>query len=319
MESFKLDAKNLSINVGTFGSVNILDNVSLSFRSGELVGVLGPSGSGKSTLIKALCGFHKAGKGSVTINGDDLYRNMDKYRTSVGYVPQDDIIHKELSVYKTLKYAALLRLGPEISKKEIELKISYLLKELELSERKTTIIKKLSGGQRKRVSIAVELLTSPGLILLDEPTSGLDPALEHKMMELLKKLASENRLILVSTHIMKSLRFLDLIVVMIKGKLAFAGPPDEIKTYFSVEDITDIFHELSRFSATDWQKRYISSPLFTRYVASRLNEAPPVSSFGAKLSSGLKANLRAPVKSEKADISLESMEAELERLKKELG
>ncbi len=319
MLNFKLDAKNLTVSIGSLNRQKILDNVSLSFNSGELVGVLGPSGSGKSTLINAICGFRKADSGNVIINSLDLYKNLEQFRSSIGYVPQDDIIHKELSVYKTLKYAALLRLSPDTAKDVIEDKINTILNMLELTERTNLRVKKLSGGQRKRVSIGVELLTSPRIMLLDEPTSGLDPALEVKLMSVLKNLVKENRLIFVSTHIMKSLDLLDLLIVIIKGKIAFIGKPEEVCEYFEVDEISDIFHKLTKKTPEQWQIQFLKSSLFSFYVTSRLAAPYPASVFSFAEQIKPKENIILTKTEDKTTVTIESIEAELERLKKELG
>lgn len=314
MNDFRLDAKNLTVSVGAFGKTNILDNITLSFFSGELIGVLGPSGSGKSTLLNAICGFRKSDKGEIFINNIDLYKNFDKFRTYIGYVPQDDIIHKELSIYKTLKYSALLRLPPETKKEIIESKIVNILNMLELEDKKHIKVKKLSGGQRKRVSIGVELLTSPGIMFLDEPTSGLDPALEKRMMGILRNLADENRLIFVSTHIMKSLDSLDLIILMYRGKLAFVGNPSEIRTYFEVEDISEIFQILTKKSPDEWNRKIITSNLYSSYVIKRISMPFPSDSINAN-----EKNENIETTNKINNVISESIEAELERLKKELG
>ena len=164
------------------GTVRLLDGVSLTIRPNEFVGLLGPSGAGKSTLMDALNGMRPATAGQVLVNSLDLYRHLDSLKQQIGYVPQDDIIHRELTVYRTLYYVAKLRLSRDVSAEEVNRIVSEVMDLTGLSERRNVPVSQLSGGQRKRVSIAVELITKPSVIFLDEPTSGLDPATEEKIM-----------------------------------------------------------------------------------------------------------------------------------------
>ncbi|HPZ06814.1 MAG TPA: FHA domain-containing protein, partial [Candidatus Eremiobacteraeota bacterium] len=168
----RLDAVSLTRTV--LEGKTILQDVSCSIYPCEFVAIVGTSGAGKSTLLKTLAGIYPPDKGKIFVNGTDFYQKLNFFRPQLGYVPQDDIVHEELTVYKALYYAASLRLPEDTKEKEINELIDNVLEQLELGERKYTQIKKLSGGQRKRVSIGVELLTKPNLFFLDEPTSGLD-------------------------------------------------------------------------------------------------------------------------------------------------
>lgn len=260
----KLSARNLTTRVG---NLVLLDKVSITVKQNELIGIVGPSGAGKSTLLKALCGFQPAKEGQVLLDQNNLYTHFNQFKQTIGYVPQDDIIHSSLSVYQTLLYTGLLRFPPDkVDRKRLDALISAVLVQLQLTERKKVKVKRLSGGQRKRVSIAVELLTSPELMFLDEPTSGLDPGLEQKLMQLLKNLSQEGRIIFVTTHIMKSLNLLDLILVMVQGKLAYFGPPDEINNYFNVTHFSDIFDKLNQKKAREWQYQYLNSKFYPLYA-----------------------------------------------------
>jgi len=247
----------------------ILEDISFSVYPGELVGVLGPSGCGKSTLLKAINGFSKGSVGKVYINGVELYPNFEKLKTIIGYVPQDDIIHRSLNVYKALYYTALLRLPPGTDKKIIHNRLIQILKILELEDRKKTRIARLSGGQRKRVSIGVELITSPPLLFLDEPTAGLDPSLECKMMRLFRKLANEGRTVFISTHIMESVGYLDLIIILVQGRLAYFGPPDFALKYFQVPRFMEIYEKLEETDGKTWANSYLSSPLYSKLITGR--------------------------------------------------
>jgi ABC-type multidrug transport system ATPase subunit len=166
-----------------------LDDVAFTIRPNEFVGLLGPSGAGKSTLMDALNGMRRATTGTVLINDLDLYQHLDVLKQSIGYVPQDDIIHRELTVYRTLYYVAKLRLAADVTADEIDQIVNEVMDVTGLSERRDVPVAQLSGGQRKRVSIAVELITKPSVIFLDEPTSGLDPATEDRIMRLFRQIA----------------------------------------------------------------------------------------------------------------------------------
>jgi ABC-type multidrug transport system ATPase subunit/pSer/pThr/pTyr-binding forkhead associated (FHA) protein len=225
------------------GGVAILNDVSVSIQSSEFVALVGGSGAGKSTLMKALNGYEPATKGQLLIDGQDLYSRIDLLRTEMGYVPQDDIIHRELPVRLALWYAAKLRL-PDASEQEIQKTISDALKAVEMVEHQNKRVKDLSGGQRKRVSIACELLAQPTLFFLDEPTSGLDPGLEKKMMYDLKRLADQGRTIVLVTHATTNIEQCDYVAFMAKGRLAYYGPPREAITFFDAHDFADIYQKL---------------------------------------------------------------------------
>ncbi|OQA14634.1 MAG: ABC transporter ATP-binding/permease protein [bacterium ADurb.Bin363] len=263
----KIDVENIGKKVGLRSM--ILKDISFTVCPGELIGILGPSGSGKSTLLKSLNGYIKADTGKIYINGIEFYSNFNKFRSLIGYVPQDDIIHKTLSVYKALYYTALLRLPPHTDKKYIHERLEQILKVLELEDRKKTKINKLSGGQRKRVSIGVELITKPPLLFLDEPTAGLDPSLECKMMRLFRTLANEGRTVLLSTHIMESVGYLDLIVILVRGRMAYFGPPDYALTYFQVPRFLEIYEKLEEHDGEEWSKSYLNSNLYKKLIKDR--------------------------------------------------
>ncbi|HSI89395.1 MAG TPA: FHA domain-containing protein, partial [Pyrinomonadaceae bacterium] len=220
----RVDAVNLTRDVKAGGGrLKLLDAISLSVAPNEFVGVIGPSGAGKSSLIEALNGVRPAGQGNVRVNNLDLYQHFDSLKQAIGYVPQDDIIHRELTVYKTLYYVAKLRLSRDVSRSEITTIIDEVLDVTGLSERKNVAVNKLSGGQRKRVSIAVELITKPSVIFLDEPTSGLDPVTEDRIMRLFKQIAESGRTVIMTTHAMENVPLFDKIVILMRGKLVFYG------------------------------------------------------------------------------------------------
>lgn len=226
------------------GTVKLLDDVDLTVQPNEFVGLLGPSGAGKSTLMDALNGMRPATNGLVLVNNQDLYEHLDSLKQSIGYVPQDDIIHRELTVYRTLYYVARLRLSRDVSGQEIDKIINEVMDVTGLSERRDVPVAQLSGGQRKRVSIAVELITKPSIIFLDEPTSGLDPATEEKIMKLFRQIAESGRTVILTTHAMENVKLFDKIVVLMRGKLVFYGAPQEALAHVRAESFKDLYDKL---------------------------------------------------------------------------
>ncbi|MFC2030233.1 FHA domain-containing protein [Chloroflexota bacterium] len=267
-------------------TAQILKKVSISIYPKEFVALVGASGAGKSTLMNALTGFNPANgeKSRVLVNGKNLYTHMDEYRSEMGYVPQEDIIHRELTVYKALDYAAQLRMPADTSKSERHKRVMEVIEELGLKRQWENPITALSGGQRKRVSIGVELLTKPGLFFLDEATSGLDPGTETEMMNLLRDLADGGRTVILVTHATKNVMMCDQVVFLAKGGyLAYYGPPNEALEYFeryrteeerrykdNVE-FDDIYQLLeSRGVPEEWGQRFKQSAEYQKYVVQRL-------------------------------------------------
>lgn len=226
------------------GMIKLLDDVDLTIQPNEFVGLLGPSGAGKSTLMDSLNGMRPATAGHVLINNLDLYQHLDSLKQSIGYVPQDDIIHRELTVYRTLYYVARLRLSRDISTQEIDQIVGEVMDVTGLSERRDVPVGQLSGGQRKRVSIAVELITKPSVIFLDEPTSGLDPATEEKIMKLFRQIAESGRTVILTTHAMENVKLFDKIVVMMRGKLVWYGAPMDALKHVHADSFKDLYDKL---------------------------------------------------------------------------
>jgi ABC-type multidrug transport system ATPase subunit/pSer/pThr/pTyr-binding forkhead associated (FHA) protein len=268
----RLDALHLHKSVGQ--GRDLLQDISLAIQAQEFVAIVGVSGSGKSTLLDALNGFRRPTEGQVLVNGTDLYRNFNSYRFLLGYVPQDDTIHKELTVYEALDYAARLRLPADTAPAERKARVLDVMETLGLAERGQLPIQRLSGGQRKRVCIGTELLTKPGLFYLDEATSGLDPGTESQMMRLLRKLADEGHTVLLVTHATKNVMLCDHAVFLAKGgHLAYYGPPEEALSYFGVQDFDAIYEKLDgELSPEEWGERYRRSTQYQKFVVSRLQE-----------------------------------------------
>lgn len=268
----RLDALHLQKSIGQ--GRNLLQDISLAIQAQEFVAIVGVSGAGKSTLLDALNGFRRPTEGQVLVNGTDLYRNFDSYRFLLGYVPQDDTIHKELTVYEALDYAARLRLPADTAPAERKARVLDVMETLGLAERGHLPIQRLSGGQRKRVCIGTELLTKPGLFYLDEATSGLDPGTESQMMRLLRRLADEGHTVLLVTHATKNVMLCDHAVFLAKGgHLAYYGPPEEALSYFGVQDFDAIYEKLDgELSPEEWGERYRRSTQYQKFVVSRLQE-----------------------------------------------
>lgn len=252
--------------------VNLLQDISFSIRPQEFVAVVGGSGAGKSTLLGALSGLRPATDGTVLLNGTPLYENFPAFRAHLGYVPQDDILHKELPVARALEYAAALRLPDDTTEEERRQRVEEVLKTLGLDQRRDVPIARLSGGQRKRVSIGAELLTKPGLFFLDEATSGLDPGTESQLMRLLRRLADDGHTIVLITHATKNVMLCDQVAFLARGGyLAYYGPPDRALQYFGVEDFDGIYERLeNERTPEEWAAAYARSPLFQEFVRQRL-------------------------------------------------
>ncbi|MDD7930965.1 ATP-binding cassette domain-containing protein [Actinomycetospora straminea] len=250
----------------------LLDGVGFALEENSLLAVVGPSGAGKSTLLRALTGFRPADEGVVTYADRDLYADYDELRQRIGLVPQDDILHPQLTVRRALAYAARLRFPSDTTADERDRRIDEVIGELGLTGQADQRIDSLSGGQRKRTSVALELLTRPSLLFLDEPTSGLDPGLDKSVMHTLRGLADDGRTVVVVTHNVAHLDVCDRLLLLAPGgTVAYFGPPQEALAHFGVTDFADLFLLLDRDQHVDWADRYRRSPLGERYIGT----APP--------------------------------------------
>ncbi|MEV0096403.1 FHA domain-containing protein [Streptomyces sp. NPDC050738] len=259
-------ARHLTVTVD--GGKDILKDVSFGVPEKSLIAVIGPSGSGKSTLLKALTGYRPANQGDVLYDNRNLYKQFAELRQRIGLVPQDDILHKELTVRKALKYAAKLRFPADTTDAERSQRIDEVLRELKLDIHKEKKITSLSGGQRKRVSVALELLTKPSLIFLDEPTSGLDPGMDRDVMQLLRGLADDGRTVLVVTHSVAELAICDKLLVMAPGgAVAYFGPPEEALNFFGYGTWADVFSAFENYRDYDWAGRWKGSQHYQMYAA----------------------------------------------------
>jgi len=225
----------------------ILSNVSLKINAGELVAILGGSGAGKTTFMNCINGFEPATSGRVYVNGNELYSNYPALKSSIGYVPQQDIVYDNLTLEEMLRYTGKLRLPADVSKEELDALIVEVMKMVDLYPQKDTFIKKMSGGQRKRASIAVELVSDPSLFFLDEPTSGLDPEAETNLMHRLRALSNEKgKTVIVITHTLQNINLFDKLIFLAPGgKLCFYGSPAEAMEFFEVDNLTNAYEKIS--------------------------------------------------------------------------
>ena len=284
-ESAGFGVEAVGLNKWVRKDLNILKNISLEFNPREFIVVVGQSGGGKSTLVDAIAGYRPATHGTVEVNGINVYKNFDAIRNEIGYVPQKDIIHMELTVFQALDYAAQLRMPPDTTKAERHKRIEEVLADLDLSHRKDVQISGLSGGQQKRVSIGVELLTKPGLFFLDEPTSGLDPGTETSFMHLMRRLADQGRTIILITHATKNVMLADKVAFLARGGyLCWFGPPDEALAFFDqfrserdrraknieFDEIYAILDDPAKGKPEEWGERYQQSQAYQEYVAKPL-------------------------------------------------
>ncbi|MEV1081831.1 FHA domain-containing protein [Streptomyces sp. NPDC050211] len=261
-----LDVQDLAVAVDR-GRKTLLDHVSFPVGEKCLLAVVGPSGAGKSTLLNALTGQRPADHGTVLYDGRDLYRDYAELRQRIGLVPQEDILHAQLTVRSALSYAAELRFPQDTAKAERRDRVDEVIRELGLEQRARQPVHSLSGGQRKRVSVALELLTKPSLLFLDEPTSGLDPGMDRSVMHMLRSLADDGRTVIVVTHSVLSLDVCDRLLVLAPGgKIAYYGPPDEALAFFGFEQWPEAFEAFERDTDRDWAGDFRASPLHRRYI-----------------------------------------------------
>ena len=253
--------QNVSRSVNVKGQRRlILNDVNLTVEPNEFIAIIGGSGAGKSTVMNAMSGFEQATQGSVYVNNVDLYKNYQVLKNIIGYVPQQDIIYENITLFKMLEYSAKMRMSEDVSKAERIQRINEVLQMVELTEHKDKYIRSLSGGQKKRASIAVELLADPGLFFLDEPTSGLDPGTEASLMRTLNGLSKrKGKTIVMVTHTTQNLHLCDKILFMGKGgRVCFYGSPAECMDFFGVDNLTEIYNKaLTDNDVNFWAQKYM--------------------------------------------------------------
>ncbi|MGW2017913.1 FHA domain-containing protein [Streptomyces sp. NPDC001927] len=268
-----LDVQDLAVTVD-HGRKTLLEEVSFPVGQKCLLAVVGPSGAGKSTLLGALTGQRPADHGTVLYDGRDLYRDYAELRQRIGLVPQDDILHLQLTVRRALAYAAELRFPEDTAAAERKARVDEVIGELGLVERAQQPIHSLSGGQRKRVSVALELLTKPSLLFLDEPTSGLDPGMDRSVMHMLRGLADDGRTVIVVTHSVLSLDVCDRLLVLAPGgRVAYFGPPDDTLGFFGFDQWPEAFEAFETERGRDWAGQYRSSRFHRQYISDAMQRA----------------------------------------------
>ncbi|MGW7425291.1 FHA domain-containing protein [Streptomyces sp. NPDC054813] len=269
-----LDVQELTVAVDR-GRKILLDHVSFPVGEKCLLAVVGPSGAGKSTLLGALTGQRPAEHGTVLYDGRDLYRDYAELRQRIGLVPQDDILHVQLTVRSALTYAAELRFPEDTAKAERRARVEEVIRELGLEQRAEQPVHSLSGGQRKRVSVALELLTKPSLLFLDEPTSGLDPGMDRSVMNMLRGLADDGRTVIVVTHSVLSLDVCDRLLVLAPGgRTAYFGPPGDALGFFGFDEWPVAFEAFERDTDRDWAGKFRASSYHRKYIVN--SSAQPV-------------------------------------------
>jgi ABC-type multidrug transport system ATPase subunit/pSer/pThr/pTyr-binding forkhead associated (FHA) protein len=250
----------------------LIQNVSLAIEPREFIGLLGPSGAGKTTLMHALNGSQPAQVGRVMMNGSSVYDEYEALRSAMGYLPQEDILHRALTVRQCLYFAAKLRLPDDFGEQEIWKRIAEVLLVLDLKERADLPIVMLSGGQRKRVSLGIELLSKPALLFMDEPTAGQDPRTEMHMMRLFREIANRGSTIVCTTHLLGSFSLLDKIAVLVAGRLAYYGPSQEMLPYFHASRPHEVYETLQGKPPEAWEGEFQKSQVYRENVANPLGE-----------------------------------------------
>lgn len=228
----------------------LLRDAGFSIQPDSFVGILGPSGAGKSTLLNCIASYHQAGVGQIIFDDqNDINEARDEYRAILGHVPQEDVLYPTLTVRENLAFAARLRLGRDAEAGHVNEVVARALERVGLTEHAEKPVAVLSGGQCKRLSVAVELLKRPRLLLLDEPTSGLDPASGANLMEQLRYVASRGTTVICTTHLMENVRLLDIVIVLgvIEGvgQIGYVGPPNEMLAHFQCHSFADLYDKLS--------------------------------------------------------------------------
>lgn len=258
------------------GTRPVLNDVSFSVEPGELVAMVGGSGAGKTTLLETMVGLRPVTEGTVLHDG--IPARADGRVSGIGYVPQDDIVHRELPLGRVLRYAAGLRLPAGTSAAETDRIVEQTLLDLDLADRANIRVADLSGGQRKRASIAVELLTRPRMLFLDEPTSGLDPSTAIEVLGVVRQLARTNVTVVLTTHNPADIDACDRVIFLAPdGHLAFSGTPAEAREYFEVANLSRVYRCLAtEASPREWAQRFAARRVTTEVPppAPRLGPAP---------------------------------------------
>jgi ABC-type multidrug transport system ATPase subunit/biotin carboxyl carrier protein len=270
-----LCVRNLQLKIG---EITLLDGVSFTVFTGEVIALVGPSGSGKTTLINAISGIRRADHGEVLLGGRSFHTQLAADPSGVGFVPQEDLVHPELTVEESLYYSGCLRFSPDVAKADIQKEVDRVLGELDIRGIRgnrigDTLKRGISGGQRKRVNLGQEMLTrSTRVLFLDEPTSGLDPRSSHGIAKKVRVAADGGRIVFLVTHDLSAglLQQVDHLLVIVEGgRMAYFGKPEDACRYFKVATPDLIFERLSDRSPGEWAVLYRDSKDYRRFVQSR--------------------------------------------------
>jgi len=255
--SIRLDAIDIVKRVKIkFKTKEISTHVNMNIKPSEFVAFVGGSGAGKSTFMKCISGVDTPTTGKVLLNGEDLHANYESLKYNIGYVPQDDIVYSNLTLHDMLHYAAKLRMPDNTTHKARNERIKEVLEIVQLTELENSYIRQLSGGQRKRASIAVELIADPNLFFLDEPTSGLDPGTERSVMKTLQEMSQMGKTIILVTHNTLNLHLCDKVAFFGNGgRLCFYGSPKEALEFFEVDDFVDIYNLINE-NVEEWYEKF---------------------------------------------------------------
>lgn len=255
--SIRLDAIDIVKRVKIkFKTKEISTHVNMNIKPSEFVAFVGGSGAGKSTFMKCISGVDTPTTGKVLLNGEDLHANYESLKYNIGYVPQDDIVYSNLTLHDMLHYAAKLRMPDNTTHKARNERIKEVLEIVQLTELENSYIRQLSGGQRKRASIAVELIADPNLFFLDEPTSGLDPGTERSIMKTLQEMSQMGKTIILVTHNTLNLHLCDKVAFFGNGgRLCFYGSPKEALEFFEVDDFVDIYNLINE-NVEEWYEKF---------------------------------------------------------------
>ena len=250
----KLNKVSYAINDNE-NEVHLIRDASISIPPGKFMAIVGPSGCGKTTLLKIIAGINEETSGAITWGGRDLSEE-DLSASEVGYVPQFSIAFDELTIQESVSYALRLRVGKKHIKSQTDA-VATIIEQVGLKQLSDRKVKVLSGGQKRRLSLALELVTNPTLLLCDEVTSGLDPRSEKEIVSLLHSLSQNTERIVVNvTHSLNHLDLYDIILVLYEGRVVYQGPPDKITHYFSVESAEEIYPLLGDREPHEWDNSW---------------------------------------------------------------
>jgi len=256
-------------------NLTILNNVSLVIEPHEFICILGPTGSGKSTLLDALSARVPADSGDVLYNDVGLYASFDSLKQGIAFVPQQNVLHDDLTQRQALRYTAELRLPPDTSSEDQQQAVESAMERVDMLHRADTKIRSLSGGQKRRVSLANEIVSSPSVLFLDEVTSGLDEKTDWEMMALFRKMAEGGLSVVCVTHTLANVEdFCHKVAVMaVGGSLVHFGTPEETMQHFGIRKLGDLYRKLAEKPAETWEREFVTSDAYRHYIAQVVDSA----------------------------------------------